>query len=363
MTIGVLRETDDDRVALVPAGSGKLTQLGASMMVETGAGIKSYFADAAYTEAGATLADRDEIIKKSDLLLSIQPPAKEVLDSLPQGTHLMALFAPFDHPEVVEDLQQRQLHAFSFDMVPRSSLAQSMDILSSMASIAGYRAVLRAAELLPRYLPMMITAAGTVKPAKVLVLGAGVAGLQAIATAKRLGAQVEASDVRLAAKEEVESLGAQFIQVDGATEDTGAGGYAVAQSEDFLQRQREEVARRCAKADVVITTALVRGRKAPILLTKETVEQMSPGSVVVDLAAGGGGNCELTKNNEIVDHHGVKILGDSNLAAGLPQDASTLFSNNVVNLLKLMVTDGAWSVTTDHEILQAARITPALAAN
>ncbi|MEM1357034.1 MAG: NAD(P) transhydrogenase subunit alpha [Bacteroidota bacterium] len=358
MTIGILREPDDDRVALVPAGGGKLSQLGASILVEAGAGLTSFFSDADYTTSGAVVAQRGEIIAKADLLISIQPPAKEVLDSIPQGTHLMALFAPFDHPEVVEDLQQRQLHAFSFDMVPRSSLAQSMDILSSMASIAGYRAVLRAAELLPRYLPMMITAAGTVKPAKVLVLGAGVAGLQAIATAKRLGAQVEASDVRLAAKEEVESLGAQFIQVEGATEDSDAGGYAVAQSEDFLQRQREEVARRCAKADVVITTALVRGRKAPILLNKETVEQMSPGSVVIDLAAGGGGNCELTQNGQLIDHQGVKILGDSNLAAGLPQDASTLFSNNVVNLLKLMVKDETWSVTANHEILEAARITP-----
>ncbi|MEO0734258.1 MAG: NAD(P)(+) transhydrogenase (Re/Si-specific) subunit alpha, partial [Bacteroidota bacterium] len=230
-TIGVLHETTDERVVLVPAGCAKLTQLGATVLVEKGAGAASFFPDEAYSAAGATLASRAEVVAEASLLLTIHSPPKEVLDGLRQGAHLLALFAPFDQPTVADELTDRRLHAFSFDMIPRSSLAQSMDVLSSMASIAGYRAVLLAAEHLPRYFPMMITAAGTVKPAKVLVLGAGVAGLQAIATAKRLGAQVEASDVRLAAKEEVESLGAHFIQVEGATEDAGAGGYAVAQSE------------------------------------------------------------------------------------------------------------------------------------
>ena len=232
-----------------------------------------------------------------------------------------------------------------------------MDVLSSMASVAGYKAVLVAANHLPRYFPMMITAAGSIRPAKVLILGAGVAGLQAIATARRLGAQVEASDTRLAAKEEVESLGAKFVMVEGAADDSGAGGYAVQQSEDFLRRQREEVQNRAAKADVIITTAQVRGRKAPILLPKDTLDKMQPGSVVVDLAASTGGNCEMTKDREIVKYNGITIVGDSDLAATMPQDASTLFANNLVNFLKLFIKEGQLSLNMEDEIIKGAYIT------
>jgi len=360
MQIGILRETADQRVAITPSTVKKLVALGPSVFCAAGAGIGSNFSDQDYTDAGATIVAPEQILSHPGLILGIRPLDRSHLEQIPAGRTLISLFAPFQDEEISSFLESQQLRAFSLDMVPRSSLAQSMDVLSSMASIAGYRAVLLAAQHLPRYLPMMITAAGTIKPAKVLVLGAGVAGLQAIATAKRLGAQVEASDVRLAAKEEVESLGAKFIQVAGAKEDNAAGGYAVAQSEDFLARQREEVQRRAAAADIVITTAQVRGRKAPILLPAATVELMRPGSVVVDLAADTGGNCALTQADKIIQHNGVTIIGDSNLAAGLPEDASTLFSNNVFNFLKLFHREGAWSIHKDHEILSAAYITPNL---
>lgn len=358
MTIGVLKENSDQRIALMPGGVKKLIDQQATILVERGAGVPSNADDDAFSAVGARVTDRKTVLGESDLLLSIHPPEDAELDKIKKGAILIALFAPFEREGVGEKLHQRGLVAYSLDMIPRSSLAQAMDVLSSMASIAGYRAALTAAQALPRYFPMMITAAGTIKPAKVLILGAGVAGLQAIATAKRLGAQVEASDVRLAAKEEVESLGARFIQVEGATESKDAGGYAVAQSEDFLQRQREEVARRAAKADVIITTAQVRGRKAPVLVSQETVEQMRAGSVIIDLAASSGGNCALTEDGKIVDHGGVKIYAASALPATLPEDASTLFSNNVVNFVQLMLADGKLAEKLDHEILSASLITP-----
>lgn len=266
------------------------------------------------------------------------------------------MFQPFADPDVVQRLSQYGVSAFSMDMIPRTTLAQSMDVLSSMASIAGYQAVLEAARYLPRYFPMMITAAGSLKPAKVLVLGAGVAGLQAIATARRLGAIVEAFDTRSAAKEEVLSLGARFIEVEGAREDKGAGGYAIEQSEDFLKRQREEVKSRAEKSDIIITTAQVRGRKAPTLVTRDTVENMRPGSVVVDLAASTGGNCELTQDNAVIVHKGVTIVGNSNLAALLPQDASFLFNNNVLNFMKLFIKEGQLVLDKQNEIISQSLI-------
>lgn len=361
MRIGVLSEANDLRVAVAPATVKKLKDLDQQILVSSGAGLSSNFSDQDYVEAEAKLTNQTGVLTQSDLIVSVQAPTPEEIEQIPAGTTLISLFAPYNHPDLVEKLENQQLKAFSLDMIPRSSLAQSMDVLSSMASIAGYRAVLVAAQHLPRYLPMLITAAGTIKPASVLVLGAGVAGLQAIATAKRLGAQVLASDVRLAAKQEVESLGAKFIQVEGAAEDADAGGYAVAQSEDFLARQREEVQRRAAASDIVVTTAQVRGRKAPILLSASTVESMRPGSVVVDLAADSGGNCELSEAGKTIVHQGVTIVGDSKLAASLPQDASSLFSNNVFNFLKLFQRkEEGWAIHQDHEILSAAYITPNL---
>ncbi len=356
MKIGVPKEQFDKRVALVPETIAKIKQLGVEVLIEKGAGDNAYFPDASFEEH-ATLVDRKTLLNDAELLVSVQPLGEEALASMPKDTHLLSMFQPYADDQIVSKLQKYGLNAFSMDMIPRTSRAQSMDVLSSMASLAGYRAVLLAANHLPRYFPMMITAAGSIRPAKVLVLGAGVAGLQAIATAKRLGAMVEAFDVRAAAKEEVESLGAKFVEVEGAKDDTSAGGYAVQQSEDFLRRQREEVQARATKSDAVITTAQVRGRKAPVLLTADTVSLMQPGSVVVDLAASTGGNCELTRDNENYIHKGVLIIGNSALAADMPQDASRQFSNNVLNFLKLIIKDGALHIDMSDDIVEASLIT------
>jgi NAD(P) transhydrogenase subunit alpha len=298
------------------------------------------------------------LLKESNILISVSPPTDDELKQLSSGTVVVSMFEPYNDATVADRLKGLDIHPFSLDMIPRTTLAQSMDVLSSMASIAGYKAVLTAAQHLPHYFPMLITAAGSIKPSTVLVLGAGVAGLQAIATAKRLGAIVEAFDTRAAAKEEVQSLGGKFIEVEGAKDDKGAGGYAVEQSEDFLKRQREKVQERAMRADVIITTAQVRGRKAPTLVPTSTVEKMKMGSVIVDLAASTGGNCELTKDNEIIVHKGVTIVGDSNLADKMPSDSSLLFSNNVVNFLKILVKDDALTMDMENEIISSSYIRP-----
>jgi H+-translocating NAD(P) transhydrogenase subunit alpha len=355
MKLAITREPDDPRVAIAPDAIAKLSDAGLEVLVEKGAGERALFADEDYE--GAELKDRAALLQEADIVLSIHPLPEGELQKLKPETVVLSQFQPFNDESVAERLRQQNLRAFSLDMIPRTTLAQSMDILSSMASIAGYKAVLEAARLLPRYFPMMITAAGSLRPAKVLVLGAGVAGLQAIATARRLGAQVEAFDTRSAAKEEVKSLGAKFIEIEGAREDEEAGGYAVEQSEEFLQRQREEVQNRAAKSDVIITTAQVRGRKAPILVPETTVEKMQPGSVIIDLASSTGGNCELSEDQKIVEKHGITILGNSNLSAMMPQDASQLYSNNVVNFLKLLVQEGELNLDLDNEIIRGAYIT------
>jgi len=354
MKIGILKEPPDQRVAVVPATLPKLKDLDLEILVEKGAGEQSLYSDEEYNEQGATIADRTTILQEAELLISVEPPTDDELGKLAPDTALITQFRPFVDDSVADKLSKMGLRGLSLDMIPRTTLAQSMDVLSSMASIAGYKAALVAADHLPRYFPMMITAAGSIRPAKVLVLGAGVAGLQAIATAKRLGAQVEAFDTRSAAKEEVLSLGAKFVEVEGAKDDKDAGGYAVEQSEDFLKRQRAEVQARAVKADVIITTAQVRGRKAPVLVPKETVEKMRPGSVIVDLAASTGGNCELTQNDQIIVHNKVTIVGDSDLAAKMPQDASFLFSNNIFNFLKILVKDGQLDLNLEDEIIRGA---------
>lgn len=357
MKLGVLKETADPRVSIVPQTAKKLLDLGITIQVENGAGDGAFFADSDYIDSGMQIADRQQIIQSSDILLSIHPLPDSELATVPTSTILISEFRPYVDNSIVDTLNQHQVRAFSMDMIPRTTLAQSMDVLSSMASIAGYKAVLEAARLLPRYFPMMITAAGSIRPAKVLVLGAGVAGLQAIATARRLGAMVEAFDTRSAAKEEVKSLGAKFIEIEGAAEDTGAGGYGVQQSEDFLKRQRAEVQNRAMKSDIIITTAQVRGRKAPLLVPKSTVDAMKPGSVIVDLASSTGGNCELSVDNQIVTHNGVSILGNSTLAALMPQDASLLYSNNILNFLKMLLKDGVVNLDMENEIISGALIT------
>ena len=334
----------------------KLAGLGLEIWIEETAAAAAGYEDAEYAEY-AQIKKRDEILNGADLISSIRPPDDETLAKIPAGKFLISSFAPFADEAIVEKLKGHSLQAFSMDMIPRVTLAQSMDVLSSMASIAGYKAVIAAAHHLNRYLPMMITAAGSIKPSTVLVLGAGVAGLQAIATAKRLGAVVEVFDTRSAVKEEVQSLGARFIEVEGATEDKDAGGYAVQQTEEYLNRQRTLVQEKAANANIIITTAQVRGRKAPVLVPKETVDKMRPGSVIVDLAASTGGNCELTRNDEIVDHNGVLIIGDSQLAADMAQDASFLYGNNLFNFLKIMVEEGELKVDMDNEIISSSLIT------
>lgn len=357
MKLGIPKERNDRRVALVPATLPKLKELGLEILIEKGAGESAMFKDADY-EHHTTLVSHQDLLAQSDILLSVQPLTDEDYQALKEDTIVISVFQPYVDETITEKLRTWNLRGFSFDMIPRTTLAQSMDVLSSMASVAGYKAVLEAAKHLPRYFPMMITAAGSIPPSKVLVLGAGVAGLQAIATAKRLGAQVEAFDTRAAAKEEVESLGAKFVEVAGAKDDKGAGGYAVEQSEDFLRRQREEVQIRASKADVIITTAQVRGRKAPVLLPKETVEKMKFGSVVVDLAASTGGNCELTQDNKIIQHNGVTIIGNSYLAAEMPQDSSNLFSTNALNFIKTLIKKGGeLHLDMNNEIIRGAFFT------
>jgi NAD(P) transhydrogenase subunit alpha len=357
MQIGILSEPKDRRVALVPDVIKQLILANNKVMVEHGAGDQSYISDQSFTESGATVSDSGEILQSSDLIVSINKLPLESYDQVKDGTVVLSSFQPFNDPIISKELSSRNISVFSMDMIPRITLAQSMDVLSSMASIAGYQAVLQAATHLPRYFPMLTTAAGTIPPAKVLVLGAGVAGLQAIATAKRMGGVVEAFDTRLAAKEEVESLGAKFVMVEGARDDKAAGGYAVEQSEEYKQKQQQLIQEKAAKADVIITTAQLRGKPAPLLISAATVEQMKPGAVIVDLAASTGGNCELTKNNETIEVHKVTIIGYSDLAQNVPMHASQLYAKNIFNFLKVLISeDGTLNLDLENEILKSSCI-------
>ncbi len=357
MKLAVFKEEIDRRVAVVPSTIPKLKDLGLEILIEAGAGQEALYSDEEYQETGAQVKSRSELLKEAEIAVSIHPLSETEMKQLAKDTLVISQFQPFADPDISDKLKALGLRAFSLDMIPRTTLAQSMDVLSSMASIAGYKAILEAASLLPRYFPMMITAAGSIKPSKVLVLGAGVAGLQAIATARRLGAQVEAFDTRSAAKEEVLSLGAKFVEVEGAVEDKGAGGYGVQQSEEFIKRQRAEVQARAMKSDVIVTTAQVRGRKAPILVPKETVEKMKPGSVIVDLASSTGGNCELTEDLKVIQHNGVYIQGNSSLASLMPQDASFLYSNNLLNFAKVWMKENQLNLDMENEIIASALIT------
>ena len=312
-----------------------LVKKGITVHVENGAGEKSFSNDNAYVQAGASIHPGSDVIAASDILLSIHPPFTN--NDVPQGKVLIGVYQPLFNKKLMQSWLDAGLTVFSLDMLPRTTRAQVMDVLSSQANIAGYKAVLLAAEKYPRYFPMFMTAAGSIPPAKVLVIGAGVAGLQAIATARRLGAVVEVFDTRPAVKEEVMSLGGKFIEVEGAADASKAGGYAVEQSEDFLRRQKEKIAESTAKADIVITTAQIPGKKAPVLITGEMLEKMRNGSLIVDLAAATGGNTEFTKNNEAVQHNGVCIIGNSSLASTMPSDASKLYGKNVLNFLSLII--------------------------
>ena len=338
MIIGVLKESSPEtRVSLLPEHVLLLKKWNVEACVEKDAGVTAFAADNTYTEAGARVASREEVLKTADIILSIgQFPADDIAIVKP-GTVVLGVYQVLFNAALMKDWAAKGLNVFSMDMLPRTTRAQSMDVLSSQANIAGYKAVLFAANLFPRYFPMFMTAAGTIRPAKLLVLGAGVAGLQAVATGRRLGAVVEVFDTRPAVKEEVISLGAKFIEVEGAADASKAGGYAVEQSEDFMQRQKAKIAESVAKADIIITTAQIPGKKAPVLITTEMMTAMRNGSVIIDLAAATGGNTELTKNNTTVIHNGISIVGNSNLPATMPSDASKLYGKNVLNFLQLVI--------------------------
>jgi len=338
MTIGVLKEPDyENRVCLLPEAVKKLVDLKAEVIVETNAGKGAFEGDDDYMKAGAQVFSRDEVIKKFGVLLSVNPPGPETLSGLNKGQVLVSVFNPLGDKKIVDYFLNNNQTAFSMDMIPRTTRGQSMDILSSMATVSGYKAVLDAAMHLPKFFPMFMTAAGTVRPAKVLILGAGVAGLQAIATARKLGAVLEVFDVRSAVKEQVESLGAKFVQVEGAREDSTAGGYAVEQDEDFRNKQKKLIHDHAASSNVVICTAQIPGKKAPLLIEKQTLQAMHNGSVIIDLAASTGGNCELTENGKTVVKEGVTIVGKSDYPTDMPVDASRMFGNNLVNFLKLLI--------------------------
>ncbi len=345
MKVGVVKETfpGERRVAVVPDHIPQLVKRGFEVVVEAGAGAEAGYADAVYEGKGAeVVATRKDVFDKADIIAQVRTCGanpdccEDDFAMMREGQILVGAAEPLGRPDLVAKVAIKRVNAFGLELIPRTTRAQAMDILSSMATVAGYRAVLWAAERLPKFFPMFMTAAGTVAPAKVFVMGAGVAGLQAIATAKRLGAIVSAYDIRPAVKEEIESLGAKFVEMDLESGE-GEGGYAKEMDEDFYRRQRELMTKVIAESDVVITTAAVPGKKAPILVTEEMVKGMAPGSVIVDLAAERGGNCELTKADEVVEAHGVTILGPTNVPATLPFHASQMYSKNVFNFLVNML--------------------------
>ena len=335
MIVGILKEPEfETRVSLLPDAVEQLVKKGISVAIESQVGYKASATDQDYERSGARVLPAEELISSSDIILSIHHPSSVL--NISSSKVLIGVYQPLYNRELVDYWLRQNLTVFSMDMLPRTTRAQSMDVLSSQANIAGYKAVLLAANQYPRYLPMFMTAAGSIAPAKVLILGAGVAGLQAIATARRLGAVVEVFDTRPAVKEEVLSLGAKFVEVEGAADASSAGGYAVEQTEEYKQKQQQKISDSIAKADIVITTAQIPGKKAPILVTEEMISRMRNGSVIIDLAAATGGNTPFTMNNETVIHNGITIIGNSNLPATMPSDASKLYGKNILNFLQLI---------------------------
>ena len=365
MKIAVAKEIEvcERRVSLIPDIVAKLVKQGLEVLVETGAGEKAFFTDADYEAAGAKIVgDSAQLWSEADILLKVSPPqdredGRSEIDLLKPGSVLISFLNPLGNPEIAQKLAHRQVTALSMELIPRSTRAQSMDALSSQASLAGYKTVLLAAAALPKYFPMLTTAAGTIAPAKVFIMGAGVAGLQAIATARRLGAVVEAFDIRPAVKEEVQSLGAKFVEVKLEEETVAAGGYAKEISEDSKKRTQELVAEHVKNSDVVITTAQVPGRKAPILVTEEMVKAMKPGSVIVDLAAEQGGNCACTEPGKDIVWNGVTIIGPINLPSSMPVHASQLYAKNVTSLMQLLIKDKELQINFADDIVDAACVT------
>ncbi len=361
MIIGIPREAaaGEQRVALIPDVVRRIVTDEVKVHVQTGAGSAAAFPDALYGEAGATLvADAGTLWREADVVVKIQPPTDEELARIRRGLVVIGMFQPLTSPELVNDLAERGATSFSLDMLPRITRAQPMDVLSSMSTVAGYKAVLIAAGTIGKFFPMLMTAAGTIRPATVLVLGAGVAGLQAIATARRLGAVVEAFDVRPVVKEQVESLGAKFLAPEAVSEEAaGEGGYAKALSEEQHKQELELIHSRIRDVDAVITTALIPGKPAPVLVTEAMVKDMRPGSVIVDLAAVAGGNCPLARPGEQVTAHGVTILGPVNLPSSMPNHASLMYAKNMASFLAHLVQDGAVKLDFEDEITSGTCIT------
>ena len=363
MLIGVPLETaaGETRVAVTPETAKKLKAQGHAIRVQSGAGVSASVTDAAYQAVGAEITDKAGAFG-ADLVLKVRSPSADELPLMKNGTALVGMLNPFDQDGLAR-LAAAGLTSFALEAAPRTTRAQSMDVLSSQANIAGYKAVMMAADKYQRFFPMLMTAAGTVKAARVVVLGVGVAGLQAIATAKRLGAVIEASDVRPSVKEQVESLGGKFIDVSYETAEEkeaaeGVGGYAKPMPPSWLERQKVEVAKRVAAADIVISTALIPGRPAPVLITEEMVKAMKPGSVIVDMAAPAGGNCPLTEVGQTVVRHGVTIVGETNIPALVAADSSSLYARNVLDFLKLVITkEGTFEVPMDDDIVAACLMT------
>ena len=365
VVIGAVRETAEGerRVALTPETCKKLVAAGARVRIERGLGDGAHASDAAYADAGAELVeDAAAVLNAADIVVCVQPPSAHAITGMKPGAALVGMLQPQGDAARGEAIVARNIVAFPLERLPRTTRAQAMDILSSQAGMAGYKAMLIAAQLAPRFFPMLTTAAGTIRPSKVLVIGAGVAGLQAIATCKRLGAMVEAYDVRSAAREQIESLGAKFIDVPYLTDEEreiaqGSGGYARAMPADWMRRQAELVHERAKLADIIITTALIPGRAAPVLISEETVKAMKPGSVIVDLAVEQGGNCPLSELGKTVIKHGVYIVGEPNLATLVAADASALYARNVLDFLKLIIDkDAELLIDREDEIIKASLV-------
>ena len=350
---------NETRVAATPGTVRELIKSGLKVFVESDAGSAAHFSNEAFENAGATILEsKRDLMSKADIVLKVMPPTLDQIVLLQPKSTMVSFCQTTRDLDTVKALKEQSVTGFSMHLIPRTTLAQKMDALSSQANIAGYKAVLMAASRIGIYMPLLMTAAGTIRPAKVLVIGAGVAGLQAIATAKRLGSQVEAFDVRPVVKEQVESLGAKFIEVESSDEEgVGEGGYAKETSDDYKKRQQELIHDHISKSDVVITTALIPGRPAPILITTSMVDAMKPGSVIMDLASENGGNCELTEKDEVIDHNGVTIDGTSNIPGSMPVHASELYAKNITAFITYMINDGQLELDLDDEIVSGAMYT------
>ena len=359
MTIGILKEpAAETRVSFLPEQAEAFIKKNIKVLAEQNAGANAYAEDAAYIAKGVTIESRAEVLAGADIILSIQPLTAVDLETIKSNAVIIGVYQPLFNFKLVQSFTAKGFTTFSMDMLPRTTRAQSMDVLSSQANIAGYKAVLHAADIYPKYFPMFMTAAGSIAPAKLLILGAGVAGLQAIATGRRLGAVVEVFDTRPAVKEEVMSLGAKFIEVEGTADASKAGGYAVEQTEEYKQKQQQKIAESVAKADIIITTAQIPGKPAPELITEAMLLNMKNGSVIIDLAAATGGNTPRTVNNETIIYNGTRIVGNSNLAATMPSDASKLYGKNIANFIQLIITkEGELNLNFEDDLVKGACIT------